>query len=88
VATRAASGAGQTRRAAKQPVLLTQAHRGICRFDELVVPGTQIAMSSVKDAAIPGPVTDIPITHRLGADSVHHCLLPRPRVDDLQYRQP
>jgi acetyl esterase/lipase len=44
-----------------KPVSLAQARRGIYRLAEIVAPQPQIAMHSVEDATIPGPVTDIPI---------------------------
>jgi acetyl esterase len=52
-----------------KPVSLAQARRGIYRLAEIVAPDPQIAMYSVEDATIPGPVTDIPIrTYRPSAD--------------------
>ena len=52
-----------------KPVSLAQARRGIYRLAEIVAPQTEIAMYSVEDATIPGPVTGIPIrTYRPTAD--------------------
>lgn len=52
-----------------QPVSLAQARRGIYRLAEIVAPEPEIAMYSVEDATIPGPVTGIPIrTYRPTAD--------------------
>ena len=52
-----------------KPVSLAQARRGIYRLAEIVAPGTEIAMYSVEDATIPGPLTPIPIrTYRPTAD--------------------
>ena len=51
------------------PVSLAQARRGIYRLAEIVAPEVEIAMHSVEDATIPGPVTGIPIrTYRPTAD--------------------
>jgi acetyl esterase len=52
-----------------EPVSLAQARRGIYRLAEIVAPEPEIAMYSVEDATIPGPVTGIPIrTYRPTAD--------------------
>src|ERR1700694_4667141 len=52
-----------------KPVSLAQARRGIYRLAEIVAPVPEIAMYSVEDATIPGPVTGIPIrTYRPSAD--------------------
>jgi acetyl esterase len=52
-----------------KPVSIAQARRGIYRLAEIVAPEPQIAMYSVEDTTIPGPVTDIPIrTYRPTAD--------------------
>jgi acetyl esterase len=52
------------------PASLAQARRGIYRLAEIVAPEAEIAMHSVEDATIPGPVTDIPIrTYRPTAHS-------------------
>src|SRR5258705_9422617 len=52
-----------------QRVTLAQARQGIYRLAEIVAPQPEIAMYSVEDATIPGPVTGIPIrTYRPTAD--------------------
>ncbi|HTF49392.1 MAG TPA: alpha/beta hydrolase [Pseudonocardia sp.] len=52
-----------------EPVSLAQARRGIYRLAEIVAPQPAIAMYSVEDTTIPGPVTDIPLrTYRPTAD--------------------
>jgi acetyl esterase len=52
-----------------KPVSLAQARRGLYRLAEIVGPEPEIAMYSVEDATIPGPVTGIPIrTYRPTAD--------------------
>jgi acetyl esterase len=52
-----------------EPVSLAQARRGIYRLAEIVAPQPAIAMYSVQDTTIPGPVTDIPLrTYRPTAD--------------------
>jgi acetyl esterase len=57
------------RRPPSAPVSLAQARRGIYRLAEIVAPEPQLAMYSVEDATIPGPVTDIAIrTYRPTAD--------------------
>ena len=57
------------RRSPSKPVSIAQARRGIYRLAEIVAPEPQIAMYSVEDTTIPGPVTDIPIrTYRPTAD--------------------
>jgi acetyl esterase len=51
------------------PVTLAHARRGIYRLAEIVAPQPEIAVYSVQDATIPGPVTGIPIrTYRPTAD--------------------
>src|SRR3984893_7028755 len=57
------------RRSPSKPVSIAQARRGVYRLAEIVAPQTEIAMYSVEDATIPGPVTGIPIrTYRPTAD--------------------
>ena len=52
-----------------EPVSIAQARRGIYRLAEIVAPEPEIAMYSVEDATIPGPVTGIPVrTYRPRAD--------------------
>jgi acetyl esterase len=52
-----------------KPESLGQARRGIHRLAEIVAPQPEIAMYSVEDATIPGPVTGIPIrTYRPTAE--------------------
>jgi acetyl esterase len=52
-----------------QPASLAQARQGIYRLAEIVAPQPEIAMYSVEDAILPGPVKGIPVrTYRPTAD--------------------
>ena len=52
-----------------QPASLTRARHGIYRLAEIVAPASEVAMYTVEDAILPGPVKGIPFrTYRPTAD--------------------